>query len=146
MHAIDVANLTRGDLDEGFVRKAIEKTLQYLEIKGTISLGVAFVGRERMRKLNKDFRGKDQATDVLSFARGGKFVVPANEGEYAGEIIVCVSVVKNQAKSAGVSFQRELAHILIHGTLHLFGYEHEKSQKDTEKMHATEEEIMKRLT
>ena len=129
MHAIDVANLTRGDLDEGFVRKAIEKTLQYLEIKGTISLGVAFVGRERMRKLNKDFRGKDQATDVLSFARGGKFVVPAN-----------------QAKSAGVSFQRELAHILIHGTLHLFGYEHEKSQKDTEKMHATEEEIMKRLT
>jgi len=146
MHTIDVANFTRQGLDEGFVRKAIKKTLRYLRIQGTISLEVAFVGRGRIQKLNKDFRGKDRTTDVLSFASGRKFVVPVGEGEYIGEIVVCPTVVKDQAEKAGVSFERELAHVLIHGTLHLFGYEHEKNQKDTEKMHGTEEEIMKRLT
>ena len=146
MHAIDVVNLTRGDLSEEFVRKAIGKTLRYLGIQGTISLGVAFVGRGRMQKLNKNFKGKDQVADVLSFASGRKSVVPADQGEYVGEIVVCVSVVKDQAAKAGVSFQRELGHVLIHGTLHLLGYEHDKSQKDTEKMHSKEEEIMKRLT
>ncbi len=133
---IEIQNLTTSDIDEYFVRNVIEAALATEISNDQIIIEVAFVGSERIKKLNKKYRHKNKATDVLSF--GG-------EGKYLGEIVVCISEVKKQSKLARVPYSRELAHVLIHGTLHLLGYEHEGSVKKTEEMHSREEEIMKSL-
>lgn len=139
---IDVVNLTTSAVDEGFVQKVIENALRYVRAQGAISLGVAFIGKERMRKLNKEFRGTDRATDVFSFESGRDFAGVLGEGKYVGEIVVCNAVVEKHAVKSGVFFERELAHVLIHGTLHLLGYDHEGSLRKTEEMHEKEEEVM----
>ncbi|MBI3274033.1 MAG: rRNA maturation RNase YbeY, partial [Candidatus Colwellbacteria bacterium] len=95
--------------------------------------------------LNKKYRHKNKATDVLSFFGGDYFFTPGGSEKYLGEIVVCAAVVKKNAKLARVPYSRELAHILIHGTLHLLGYEHESSAKKLEEMHSREEEIINLL-
>ena len=133
---IEIRNLTTSDIDEYFVRRVIGAALAREGSDDKIVIEVAFVGSERIKKLNKKYRHKNKATDVLSF--GG-------EGKYVGEIVVCVSEVKKQSKRNKTTYLKELAHVLIHGTLHLLGYEHENSAKKLEEMHSWEEEIMNLL-
>lgn len=142
MILVDIQNLTTLGIDEDFVRRVVKKTLQYSPIKGTISLGIAFVGPARIQKLNRQYKGKNKATDILSFQSERKFITPEIKGVYLGEMVVCPAVVKNQAARLGTPWRRELSHVIIHGVLHLLGWEHEKSAKDARKMHAKEEEIM----
>ena len=145
MVSIDIRNITNSHIDEKAIRGAINKTLLNLGIHSTISIGVVLVGRDRMRKLNNQYNFDNHATDVLSFGSGRHFVVPKDFGNYLGEIVVCLEVVRRQATRAKEPFLKEFTHVLVHGALHLLGYEHEKSAKDTERMHAKEEEIMKLL-
>lgn len=140
--SIELQNLTAFQIDEEFVRKVIHTALRFEQIDGNISIGAAFVGRARMQKLNKECNGKDVVTDVLSFQAGKNFVMPKSVGKYLGEIIVCLPVIKKQASYAKKSIQWELAHVLIHGVLHLLGYEHEESAEDARIMHAREEKII----
>jgi len=142
---VDIQNLTTLDVDEKFVRKVIKAALRSQAIQGIISVGVAFVGRGCMQKLSKKYNRKNKVTDVLSFASSENFIVPDKEGRYLGEIVVCNQVVKKQAARAGLAAEKELAHVLIHGTLHLLGHEHESSAKKAKEMHGKEEEIMKEL-
>jgi len=116
-----------------------------MEIKGTISVGIALVGRARIRELNNKYNKKNAATDVLSFGSDRQFIVPRGMGEYLGEIIVCPAVVKEQSVKSHTIFAKEFAHVIIHGILHLLGWEHEKSEKKAKEMHAKEEEIMNML-
>jgi probable rRNA maturation factor len=143
MTQVDIQNLTTLSIDEDFVRRLVKKTLQYGKIKGTISVGVVFVGRARIQKLNRKYKGKNKATDVLSFQSERKFITPKIKGTYLGEIVVCPAVVKSQAAMLGIPSRREFSHVIIHGILHLLGWEHDRSAKDTRKMHAKEEEIMR---
>lgn len=145
MIAVDVQNLTSYPANEKFAGKAVRKTIQYTGAKGAKSVGVVFVGSRMMRKLNKEYNNKDKATDVLSFSSSSKFIIPEEMGDYLGEIIVCPQIVEYQAKQSEIDFVQEFAHVIIHGTLHLLGYEHEHSKVDAKKMHAIEEEIMKML-
>ena len=133
---IEIQNLTTSDIDEYFVRRVIGAALASERSDDKIVIEVAFVGSGRIKKLNKKYRHKNKATDVLSFE---------GEGKYLGEIVVCAAVVKKNAKLARVPYSRELAHILIHGTLHLLGYEHESDEKKLEEMHSREEKIMNSL-
>ena len=142
MTQVDIQNLTALAIDEDFVRRLVKKTLQYSPIKGTISVGVAFVGRARIQGLNRRYNGKNKATDVLSFRSERKFITPKARGAYLGEIVVCPAVTKNQAARLGTPWRGEFSHVIIHGILHLLGWDHEKSVKDARKMHAKEEEIM----
>jgi probable rRNA maturation factor len=130
---IEIQNLTTSRIDQHFVRKVIKAVLASEGVDDKIVIEVAFVGSERIKKLNKKYRHKNRATDVLSF--GG-------EGKYLGEIVVCVSEIKKQAKRNSAAYPKELAHVLTHGTLHLLGYEHENDPRDLENMHAKEEDIM----
>ncbi|PIR71400.1 MAG: rRNA maturation RNase YbeY, partial [Candidatus Nealsonbacteria bacterium CG10_big_fil_rev_8_21_14_0_10_37_25] len=82
----------------------------------------------RIRKLNKKYRGKNRMTDVLSFPDNG-----------LGEIVICLREVKKNAKKFGSSFKKELSTCLIHGILHLLGYDHEKSVEEVKKMRDREE-------
>lgn len=145
MITVDIRNLTTSPPDKKFVKKIVRETLRYMEIKGTISVGIAFVGRVRIRELNNKYNKKNAATDVLSFGSDEQFVVPKDTGEYLGEIVVCPAVVKEQSAKSHTIFAKEFAHVLIHGILHLLGWEHEKSEKKAKEMHAKEEEIMDML-
>jgi probable rRNA maturation factor len=96
-------------------------------------LSVAVVSDRRMRALNRQFRGKDAATDVLSF--------PSEERGFLGDIVIAGGVAKRQAREAGHSIQTELRVLALHGLLHLLGYDHES---DDGKMARVEARLRKK--
>lgn len=100
------------------MKEVIEKTAGEMRLKD-LEVAVVLVGENRIRNLNKRYRGKNRVTDVLSFETKG-------DNEELGDIVVCIPRAKKQARQAGHSFKKELAILLIHGLLHLLGYDHEK--------------------
>ena len=109
---IGINNLTNSKIDEGFLKRVAKKVLKG-ENKEGIDLSIALVGQTRIRKLNKKYRGKNRATDVLSF------------GNDLNEIVICLREVKKQ----------ELARVLIHGILHLLKYKHSKKMQKKEEIY-----------
>jgi probable rRNA maturation factor len=89
-----------------------------------------------MRDLNREYRGKDKATDVLSFSQKELGL---------GEIILCPSQIRKNSRKFSVAFTRELTKVLIHGILHLQGYDHEKSAKEAELMENKENYYLKSI-
>jgi probable rRNA maturation factor len=89
------------------------------------SLGVRFSGDREMRRVNRQFRGKDKATDVLSF--------PGDEG-HLGDILISVPTARRQAVEAGHPAEQELKVLLLHGVLHCLGYDHETDQGEMERL------------
>ena len=85
--------------------------------KSKASATIAFVSDKRIRELNRQFRGIDKATDVLSF--------PAEEESNLGDIAISVETAAAQAKENGFSFEDEISQLILHGLLHLCGYDHE---------------------
>jgi rRNA maturation RNase YbeY len=104
-------------------------------------LSVALIGDAEMRKLNARYRGKDYPTDVLSF--------PMEESAPAtrllGDVIISVEQARRQAKARGRTLNQELATLLIHGVVHLLGYDHERSVKDARVMKRLENKIYRQL-
>lgn len=84
------------------------------------SLGVRFAGDRALRALNRDFRGKDRPTDVLSFPGGD-----TPDGPHLGDLAVSVPTARRQAAEQGVPVERELKRLLLHGVLHCLGHDHE---------------------
>jgi len=124
---IEINNLTTTPIEEEILKKVAERILEG-ENKRNTDLSIALVGPGRIRKLNKKYRGKNRVTDVLSFPDNG-----------LGEIVICLREVKKNAKKFGSSFKKELSTCLIHGILHLLGYDHEKSVEEVKKMRDREE-------
>lgn len=104
------------------------------------SATVALVGDERIRALNRDFRGLDKPTDVLSFRAGGKSHPGANG--YLGDIVISVETADRQARRRGTTLRRELSVLCLHGFLHLLGYDHER---DDGTMDRLERRLRRRL-
>ncbi|OIP75936.1 MAG: rRNA maturation RNase YbeY [Parcubacteria group bacterium CG2_30_36_18] len=132
---IEINNLTTNSVDEKFLKKVAEKVLEGESAswrKKGADLSIALIGQGRIRELNKRYRGKNRATDVLVFPE--LKVVKAQEVQGLGEIIICFREVKKNAKKYKSSFEKELARVLIHGILHLLGYDHEKSKATALKM------------
>ncbi len=98
----------------------LEKFLrQDYKLKQVIS--VAFIASSQMRVLNKKWRQKDYATDILSFN-----LAQSSKDGLLGELLLCLPVVRRQAKERGHSVEREMQILLVHGCLHLLGFDHEK--------------------
>ncbi len=95
-------------------------------LDGPISLQVVFLSVQKIRRLNREFRGRDYATDILAFA-------PA-ESTSLGELVICFPVMIRQARQHGHSVQHELYYMLLHGILHLLGYDHERDLKEARRM------------
>lgn len=112
---IEINNRTKAKIDIKLIKKVTEKFFAYYKIKNK-ELSIAFIGDMVMRRLNKRYRGKDRPTDVLSF-RGN--------GNDLGEILIDYAQIKRQAKKYSKSVKEELIFILVHGLLHLIGYEDE---------------------
>lgn len=104
-------------------------------------ISVLLLDDEEIRKLNRDYRGIDRPTDVLSFAlnEGDQ---PDPQPDMWGDIVISVERAARQAESAGLSFEDEVARLLVHGALHLFGYDHEGSKKKAAQMKKKEKEIL----
>lgn len=104
-------------------------------------LSVLLVGDEDIKEINRQYRGMDKPTDVIAFAmRDGEF---ANvNSEILGDIVVSLDRAKVQARERGVDVDREVKFLLIHGVLHLLGYDHEKSDEDRIRMEKKEEVIV----
>ena len=104
------------------------------------ALTLRMVDRDEARALNRAYRGRDYATNVLSF--------PADEGipeePQLGDIIICAPVVRDEAAAQNKPLRAHWAHMVVHGTLHLLGYDHEQDD-EAERMEAREREILRRL-
>jgi len=105
-------------------------------------LSLVLIGNSEMRKLNAKYRRKDYPTDVLSFPMedGG---TPATR--LLGDVIISVEKAREQAKQRGRTPDQELATLLIHGIVHLLGYDHERSAKDARAMKRLEDKIYRQL-
>ncbi|OQX01020.1 rRNA maturation RNase YbeY [Candidatus Parcubacteria bacterium A4] len=123
---IEINNLTDNSIDEKLLKKIAEKVLKGEGRKASIS--VAFINSKKMRELNRKYRKKDKPTDVLSFFAGEK--------DSLGEIIICPEEVMGK---------RELISCLIHGVLHLLGYDHEKNKKQAEEMEKKQEHYLSQV-
>ena len=115
--SLEINNLTNFAVDKKSFAQVAKKVLLG-ENRETETLSLVFVSREEIKKLNKKFRKKNRATDVLSFN--------LNEPKHLGEIVICPDVVKENARKIGVSAKSETMKVFIHGILHLLGYDHEK--------------------
>jgi probable rRNA maturation factor len=144
---VEINNLTTHPLEENFLKKIVQKVLAG-EKRGEENLSIVFVGQGRMRKLNKKYRGKNRVTDVLAFnwqeISNKKFPRSQNLPEL-GEIVICLREVKKNAKRFNSTFEKELFRVLIHGLLHLLGYDHEKNKKEAEKMGKKEEDYLSQI-
>lgn len=131
---VEVVNRQRSvKVDPNTWTKFAERALEAIGNSGS-SATVAFVSDKNIRKLNQQFRGVDKATDVLSF--------PAEEPGNLGDVAISVETASRQAKENGLSFEDEIAQLILHGLLHLSGYDHEA---DTGEMNRLELRLRKRL-
>jgi len=102
--------------------RALRQIASQLHIKGAVTIKIA--ADDEVRELNKKYRHKNCATDVLSFPLGEK--LPG--GFYAGDILICWTLAEKQARENNHSMQKELLLLMIHGLLHLHGHDHEKDK------------------
>jgi len=120
-----------------FTKKIAAIARSLPELNEFTSLTVVLVGAAEGQALNKTHRRKNYATDVLSFA--------AVEEGSLGELVFCSPVLKSQAKEHKLREKEELLYLLIHGVLHLLGYDHEKSDKEARVMYRLQDRIFEQL-
>jgi probable rRNA maturation factor len=112
-----------------------------------VGVEVALAGSDAVRELNRLYRGQDEPTDVLSFASSEAAVAfpeaPA-EAPSLGEVVVCLPVAEAQAAVAGRELEGEVVHLVVHGMLHILGYDHEDAAEGR-RMKAREDEVLGRL-
>lgn len=117
-----------------------------LKIKNSAELSILIAGDQKIKKLNKQYRNKDKVTDVLAFSQieGEDLVLPQEQENYLGEIIICFPQIKRQAKKINQLVKDELILLIIHGFLHLLGYDDQKD-KDYQKMKKIEDKLLKKI-
>ncbi len=123
----------------GIARSALEaETIPLAE------LGIVITDDITLRRLNRDYAGEDKTTDVLSFSlREGEEFVPPDDVLRLGEVIISFETAERQAQTAGRPTDGEVAHLLVHGILHLLGYDHSGPNEERE-MRAREQELLER--
>lgn len=112
-------------------------------------VSVLFTDDLQIQELNLQYRGKDKPTDVLSFpnVQDSQIDIPKIKGvkEMLGDIVISVETALEQSKSYGATFEEEVCRLLVHGTLHLLGYDHVNGGRQAGKMKAKEEEILSKI-
>ena len=133
-----------GDLKNN-MRRAIKCALKYKNLKITdpYEVSIIFIDEEKIREINNDYRNIDRATDVISFA-----FAEGEGAEFApyllGDIFICVDVVARHSQKYGTTFDEEMIFMVVHGILHLLGFDHRKLS-DRGEMRKAENEIMKQI-
>ncbi|TXC89987.1 rRNA maturation RNase YbeY [Metabacillus litoralis] len=130
--------------------KTVEDLLQFAaeteNVKHDAEVSVTFVTNERIQEVNREFRDKDQPTDVISFAleemgEGELEIIGLDQPPMLGDIIISIQRAKEQAEEYGHSFIRELGFLACHGFLHLLGYDH-MNEQDEKEMFTKQKDIL----
>ncbi|MDP2951198.1 MAG: rRNA maturation RNase YbeY [bacterium] len=129
-------------LNKAFLKKVVAAVLKK-EKKPKAVIEIVFLSSEQIKKLNFSYRRKKEPTDVLSFSKTELF--PGEDKNYLGELAVCLSYIEKNAKKFGEKPQRELVRVLIHGILHLLGYNHERGGRNSKIMIAKQEAYLSNL-
>ena len=132
------------------VRNAIEATLDEEQYENPCEVSVTFTDNEGIHALNRQYRGVDRPTDVLSFPlfdyEGTSEEPPVDEWiGILGDIVLSLEQAEKQAEEFGHSFEREVAFLCVHSMLHLLGYDHETGEEDEREMRAKQTKIMSAL-
>lgn len=139
-----IVNESKHAIPRQFIEKWMKALTLDLKKRKVISaaktqceLTLVFLDKKPAQKINQEFRGKTYATDVLSFE--------SMDASSLGELILCPEVLKRQAKEHGLTFQKELGYMLLHGVLHLLGYDHEIGEQDAKEMFDLQDSIFEKL-
>ena len=133
-------------LEVSWLQGVAEQVLATQEAGSGVELGLVITSQERVQQLNRSYLGRDEPTDVLAFsmlpeADRSPFVTPPDGVLHLGEVIISYPQAVTQAEEHRHSITREIAILVIHGVLHLLGYEHDKPELEP-KMRAREKEIL----
>ena len=128
------------NFDYKYLEKIINRTLEMENVKDS-TFSIVFIDDEYMHELNLKYRGIDRTTDVLSFAFEDNNKICYNIRQL-GEIFVSIPKMKLQAKEYGHSEKRELAFLIVHGILHLLGYDHTLGLKEEKEMFEKQELVL----
>ena len=129
------------------LRRVARTVLSAEDVAPSVEVDIVLADGPTIRDLNRLYRGKDEQTDVLSFAAldGEAFVGAPDETPSLGEIVVCLPVAEAQAQAAQRGVEGEVAHLIVHGLLHLLGYDHEDSEDESQRMKDREDALLASL-
>ncbi len=132
-------------IPQSFVEKKIDQILSTFS-KSECELSITFVSDKEIQDLNKQWRDKDSPTDILSFVQSDNvedfdFWPEMEENQILGDMVISISAIERNCENFNVSFDEEVERILIHGVLHLLGYDHKTNDK-TEPMLILQEKIL----
>ena len=139
----------RGVVDGGWLKKIVRQILKAEGVAPPYELSLVFTDSATVQRLNRDYRGVDEPTDVLAFymlpqkRADFSFALPPDGVTRLGEVIISYPQAVEQAKEQGHSPQRELALLVTHGILHLLGYDHEEPEEES-KMREKERELLEK--
>ena len=138
---IDDNNLVE-DSTKDMLLKLLECAAEYENVDTEITeMSLSFVSKEEIQEINRDYRGKDVPTDVISFALNDEVEDEINS---IGDVIICVDIAHEQAKEYDHSFDREIGFLAVHGFLHLLGYDH-MTEQDEKEMFGKQDEILEKF-
>lgn len=135
------------EIDEELIQKLEKCAYECLLLEKfptNVEISLSLVDNEEIHQLNKEYRGKDSSTDVLSFPMLEDFDVLSQELILLGDIIISIPKAQEQALEYGHSFERELCYLTIHSMFHLLGYDH-MEEEDKQIMREKEKEVIKNL-
>lgn len=136
------SHLRRVSVRPTTVRRLTQAVLQQAGYPSA-NLSLTFVGTTRMQKLNRTYRQRDYATDVLAFPMQD---VLQSSLAFVGDVVICIPVALAQAARFDNTADEEILRLLIHGTLHLLGYDHETTEREAKRMKRKEHTIFRRLS
>lgn len=135
-------HIRRVSVRPGILRRVTQTVLEEAG-HPSAHLSLTLVGKTRMQRLNRTYRQRNYATDVLAFPMQKNVRQPL---EFVGDVVICVPKALSQASRFGTTSDEELLRLLIHGTLHLLGYDHERTAREAIRMKRKEQAIWHRLT
>lgn len=144
---VQLAPGSRGRITAAELRRVARGVMAAEDVAPSVEVEVVLADEATVRDLNRLYRGKDEPTDVLSFAalEGEAFMASPEEAPSLGEIVICLPVAEAQALAAGRAVAGEVAHLLTHGLLHLLGYDHEEDEAESQRMKAREDGLLASL-
>ena len=133
-------NLKNRKLRKEWLKSRAEAILKALQIEGA-ELSILITHDDHIRELNRAYRGKDRATDVLSFPNGDKVA----DKLLLGDVVISVDTASRQAEELGVTLEEEVERLLVHGIVHLLGYDHELGEREREEFERIEGMVLSEI-
>jgi len=147
-----VAENLETEIEATALQNVVEKVLLAENAPANSEISLVFTGQDEIRELNLRYRGKDSPTDVLSFPLGENtlmdvepFIAPPDGLLHLGEVIISYPQARLQAAEDGRPVEREIITLIVHGVLHILGYDHEKGGAEEERMLSRQNQLIAAL-